>query len=144
MKASLLFTGLILGTACFGTAQATELDINPTLPTLHSQASIAMAAPGGGVLSDISHLLSDTTQAGQSSQTGNTHGVATHDATTPSSRSTTGHHATRPRHANTSGLGNGMNADLPPESSNDDNAASASSTGHQILGWQSLLPGSIQ
>lgn len=128
MKTSLLLLGLVMGTGVVGTAQATDMTARSYAP----DTLVAASTSGDGVLSALGNLLSresrndtrdcDITQA--SGKTG--------PQPVPGPTFDRHHHQ-----------GPDTDAALPPAATAGDGAQPPTDT-LPGLGWQSLLPGSIQ
>lgn len=144
MKTSLLLLSLVMSAGAVGTAQAADATTCPQLLNVNSQTLAAASTSGSGVLSDLSNLLSghqnknDTTAA-------DSHAAATHadqgyghqPGPTPSNT----HHA----NGNTSGHNNdSTTAPVAIRSGGSPAPADTNPDNPPTLGWQSLLPGSIQ
>lgn len=147
MKTSLLLMVLTMGMGAAGAVQATETTPVPSMPTEgRSLASSDASVDGHGVLSALSNLISSRDASGGSAPASEDgHGTASGDVSDyvdqpgpaiqdAGSPSRHGHHETSPSaSASTAETGTGA---LSPETASPDDRSS--------LGWQSLLPGSIQ
>lgn len=143
MKTSLLVMGLLLSMGSIGTTHATSTENVPWTPAA-SQPTLASAVVSNHIVSTLlGGLLASTTKTSEHAKTSRQGGgnAATHHAAADLGADTAIHSASRtaPHDANTQppaiGIGSGSQADPAAPSSTDERAD---------LGWQSLLPGSIQ
>jgi len=147
MKTSLLLLSLVLGVGAVGTARAADAPTCPHLLNVDSQSLAAASTSGSGVLSDLSNLLSshqgknDTTAAdnGNTPAAHTAQGYRHQPGPTPSSsehhtRHDAGSHGHDSATAPVAARSGGGSAPADPNADNNP----------PTLGWQSLLPGSIQ
>ncbi|HEX7342517.1 MAG TPA: hypothetical protein VF269_09630 [Rhodanobacteraceae bacterium] len=140
MKTSLLAIGLMMGAGLIGTAHAANATTRATAPNIDNQSAATAMPASHGLLSALDSVLSGDAQT--SNGTAQTHNPATHTRAGKSkphpSLATASNPVLGQRHAAT-------------DSSADPSRPSASTASGQSadpaqndLGWQSLLPGSIQ
>lgn len=148
MKTSLLLTALVMGAGLAGTAQARVVTPRTPMPNIHSRTLVAMATPGAtSLLSKLDRLLSSTTTQMSGNTQADDHGPP---ATAGKSRrhpSPDPAHipATGPRtHAHSATAGGHADFNPPPVVTPSGRSQPAPSPPPPDLGWQSLLPGSIQ
>ncbi|HET7663498.1 MAG TPA: hypothetical protein VFK31_07650 [Rhodanobacteraceae bacterium] len=145
MKTSLLLLGLVLGVGAVGTAQATDATTCPHLLNVGSQSLAAASTSGNGVLSDLSNLLSGGHQGKNDTTATDSHAAAAHSEPgyghQPGPAPSSGHHTRRNAgsHNNDS-----TTAPVAIRSGGSPAPADANPDNPPTLGWQSLLPGSIQ
>jgi hypothetical protein len=143
MKISLLLiVGLVLGTGAMGAARATEASTcTHHAMKAHVQPMANAASSKHGVLSTFAELTSEHHE--QTAQS------TTHDAEMATSQPTY-QHRPGPTHGAMAPAGNGHGRPQPGSASSvsatGGSASSSPSTdaNRPTLGWQSLLPGSIQ
>ena len=146
MKTSLLLIGLVMGTGIVGTAQATDASACQHLLNIKGQTLAAASTTGSGVLSDLSSLLSGQKKKTDTPTTdSDTASATTHAA--PDYRHQPGpvpppaHHA---HHGADNASHHGTSAPMAIRDGGNSAPANANPDNPPTLGWQSLLPGSIQ
>lgn len=146
MKTSLLLIGLVMGAGIVGTAQATDTTACQHLLNIKGQTLAAASTTGSGVLSDLSNLLSGQKPKTDSTTTGSDTAATTAHAAQgyrhqPGPVQSAAHHT---QHDADNASHGGTTAPIAIRDGGDPAPANPSPDSPPTLGWQSLLPGSIQ
>lgn len=142
MKTSLLLMSLVMGAGLVGTAQAASTTAASSIPDVHKPALVATSVSGSGVLSTLGDLLSGKTTKKHDSLPPCDHDAMqpTDKAKQPCQSQAAAHPGASNPHAHLSAGG----ADTQRSANGGNPLPSSASSAEAVLGWQSLLPGSIQ
>lgn len=145
MKASLLLTGLTAGMMAVGAAHAADTAGHAHMPTLHGQILAAASTSGDGLLSTLRNLLSSDRDArARGADRADSRTTCNGEARRGNADPAIGGMAS-PGPAGQAAAGTArVDGDIPhPTNDLGDEGADTRRT-VPALGWQSLLPGSIQ
>lgn len=146
MKTSLLLIGLIMGAGIAGTAQATDATECTHSLNLENDTLASASSAHRGMLSELADMLSvrhtkngsTTSNSGNAGISGSAEQGYRHQPGPSQAAVASG------QHDDDAGAHDSTAAPMSMHTDGDPAPASASSDNPPTLGWQSLLPGSIQ
>lgn len=146
MKTSLLLMSLVMGAGLVGTAQAATTSAAATIPNVPAQALVATSMSSDGVLSTLSELLASkaTKKTATAQPCDRDDSAGTTDKPKPCPSPAGSMPGAMPGAVNPHPQRVGGSNDPSHPDGDGHLAPSPASSAEATLGWQSLLPGSIQ